>query len=227
MDRFFVRYRYLLLFLLGSIFFILWLNFRRDSIIFHMEIYDFHDVVLISGYYIGAITLCYLPFLGLAITEFGMFLHFIISEERKHVKLLENNITKDEYKQKYDILISLLAQNATELNNYYRQFYLDIRPQDKYYNHNDFNKELSEEDQSHRRNFDKLRLSIEQAKLERKKYKEKIQDLREEMLQKINKSERIDFKNHKEENLKKAFELGIITKEELDIKLKDISEKDF
>jgi hypothetical protein len=46
-------------------------------------------------------------------------------------------------------------------------------------------------------------------------------------LQKINKSERIDFKNHKEENLKKAFELGIITKEELDIKLKDISEKDF
>jgi hypothetical protein len=190
-----------------------------------MEIYDFHDVVLISGYYIGAITLCYLPFLGLAITEFGMFLHFIISEKRKHVKLLENNITKDEYKQKYDILINLLAQNATELNNY-RTNLIDIyekRNSDR----GTFFKDITEHNPELEKSLSEIRKRIVETKIERKKYKEKIQDLRKEMLQKINKSERIDFKNHKEENLKKAFELGIITKEELDIKLKDISEKDF
>jgi hypothetical protein len=165
------------------------------------------EFMLNFGYRLGGFTICYSLLIALLLFEGGKALKSFTNEYFKHITLISNNSTKAEYKNKLAIINGLLAENSINLKKYKRQ----LSDAESFLNANQEPETINV-----------LRESINQLKLERQTYKQKIKDLRTEMTQRINQVKKDDSVRLREANLKRAFEEGILTQEEYENKLKEI-----
>lgn len=166
------------------------------------------DFILNFGYRLGGFIICY-SFLILLLSYKGfVILKSASLEYYQHIVLLNNHVTKKEYKVKYEIIKSLIAQNRVNLKKYQSQPYEPINTETT----------IKESDA-----INPIADLINRIILENLQYEQKIKELRSEMMEKIHRTKLDDSRTLREENLKKAYESGILTKEEYENKLNDLN----
>lgn len=166
------------------------------------------DLMLNFGYRLGGFTICYSLLIILFLYEGFKSLRPSLLEYYKHILLVSDKSTRNEYKKKLALLNRLLAENLISLKK------LKIKL-------NDTVTYDPEEAQDEDANI--IRNSINQLELERQSFKQKIKELRNEMIEKINQAKKDNDRANKEDTLKRAFEEGILTKDEYYNKLNDMN----
>jgi uncharacterized membrane protein len=141
--------------------------------LYHTELMNFNEPFAFSvnlALFMTEFLICYSVFFIFLFIERYYYWKDKKQENKTHKVLLSNNLTTNEYQQKYELLKNLLNQKTIDNNE----------------------------------------------------YKQKIADLRTEMMARINQAEKNELLSSRKANLQRAFDEGILTKEEFDKKVKEL-----